>query len=65
MIDQNEAYRKLEIDVIDEDERPDAASAYQYRLVPNFWVDDEKVLEGIPNRGKIKDVLEKALDQKV
>ncbi|UUM13277.1 hypothetical protein [Proteiniclasticum sp. QWL-01] len=55
----------MEIDVIDEDERPDAASAYQYRLVPNFWVDDEKVLEGIPNRGKIKDVLEKALDQKV
>lgn len=55
------AYRDLAIEVIDEDQDPAKAGEYDYRLVPNFWVDGEKVMEGIPTQALIRQVLDQAL----
>lgn len=49
--------------MIDEDIDPKRAAQYQYKLVPNMWLGQEKVLEGIPTTDSIKAVLEKALEE--
>lgn len=59
---ENDLFNKIEIDIIDEDREPARAAKYQYKLVPNFWVGDEKALEGIPSTGTVREVLELALD---
>ena len=60
--ENNEKYRDIEIEIIDEDVSPKEAAAYQYRLVPNFWVGGEKALEGIPKIDSVQAVLDKALE---
>lgn len=61
-----ERYRDVEIEIIDEDQNPQEAARYDYRLVPNFWVDGKKVLEGVPRIETVRTVLDLAtarLDQ--
>lgn len=62
LIEKNEEYRDIEIEILDEDINPNEVKAFEYSLVPNFWVDGVKVLEGIPNKKKVRDVLEQALN---
>lgn len=61
--EKNEKYQDLEIEIIDEDLNPTEASAYQYKLVPNFWVGGEKALEGIPKLETVQAVLDQALNE--
>lgn len=61
--EKNDKYRDIEIEIIDEDLNPQEASAYQYRLVPNFWVGGEKALEGVPKLETVQAVLDKALEE--
>lgn len=58
---KNEEYRDLTIEILDEDVVPHETAKYSYRLVPNFWVDGEKVLEGIPSKMKVRAMLDRAL----
>ncbi len=59
---KDERYRDIEIEIIDEEANPEKASQYQYELVPNFWVNGKKVLEGVPKNDTVKAVLEAALE---
>ena len=61
LISKNEAYRDLTIEILDEDISPAETANYAYELVPNFWVDGEKALEGIPSKKTIQAVLDHAL----
>lgn len=61
LMEENEAYRALEIERIAEDLEPERAAAYEYELVPNFWYEDGKVMEGIPYILTLQDLLEGAL----
>lgn len=61
LLKENEDYCDLEIERIAEDLDPEKAAGYPYELVPNFWLDGEKVLEGIPYILTLRDVLEGAL----
>ena len=62
---ENSAYRTLEMEVIDEDGNPTEAGKYKYLLVPNYWIGDKKVFEGVPSKQALKspdEVLEKSLE---
>ncbi|MFB0919082.1 MAG: glutaredoxin [Clostridiaceae bacterium] len=61
MIKENPEYEKIVINTVDEDETPEIQDKYSYRLVPNFWIGEEKIFEGVPKKAIIKDVLDKAL----
>ncbi|MFZ2257222.1 MAG: hypothetical protein WAV55_03685 [Clostridiaceae bacterium] len=58
----NDQYNQIEFEIIDEDLDPQKAAQYQYELVPNMWLGQEKVLEGIPSTELLKAVLDKALE---
>lgn len=57
---KNPKYSKVEIDLIEESKNVQAASAHDYYYVPAFFVDGEKMHEGVPTLDKIQAVLEKA-----
>jgi len=50
----------VEIELIEESERPDAADAYDYYYVPTFYVDGVKVHEGGICRDEVEAILRKA-----
>ncbi|PKK40632.1 hypothetical protein ABB02_00081 [Clostridiaceae bacterium JG1575] len=62
---KNKAYRDIPLRIIDEEESPQQAHHYSYRLVPNFWIGEEKLHEGVPSEAALREVLEAALDPKV
>ena len=45
LMEQNPAYRDIEITKIEEDEQKEIAAQYDYWAVPTFYVGDEKVFE--------------------
>jgi thioredoxin 1 len=59
----NPEYSKVEINIIDEETEPEAARKYDYYYVPTFYVDDEKIYEGVPSREIVRTVFEKALNK--
>jgi thioredoxin 1 len=58
---ENPNYSVIEIKIIDEEKEPEAARKYDYYYVPTFYVDDEKIFEGVPSKEIIRNVFEKAL----
>ena len=60
---KNEKYQDIEIEMIDEEVNPEKAGQYQYELVPNFWVNGKKMLEGVPQTDTVKAVLDTALEE--
>lgn len=54
-------YKQVEIDVIDEEKEPDRIKGYQYWYVPTFFVDEEKIHEGVPTMELVEQVFQKAL----
>jgi thioredoxin 1 len=60
---ENPNYSVIEIKIIDEEKEPDAARKYDYYYVPTFYVDDEKIFEGVPSKEIIRNVFEKALEK--
>ncbi len=58
---ENPRYKDLDIRVIDEEQEPDIADQYNYYYVPTYYLDSEKVHEGIPNKAVIRTLFENAL----
>ena len=54
-------YRKVEIEVIEEQKEPEKTEGYDYWYVPTFFVDDRKMMEGVPTRELVERVLREAL----
>jgi thiol-disulfide isomerase/thioredoxin len=63
LISENPGYSKIKIIIIDEEKDPAAASKYDYYYVPTFYVDDEKIFEGVPSREIVRNVFENALNK--
>ena len=63
LMEENEQYKAIPIQVIDEtsDRRLDAS--YDYYYVPAFFLGDKKLHEGVPSKNAIKRVLDEALKQ--
>lgn len=59
--EENLYYRNIQIEVIDEGKHPDIANYYDYWYVPAFYVDNQKIHEGVPTIEKIQAVLEEAI----
>jgi len=54
-------YASLEIENIDEQERPDLSNQYEYYLVPAFFIGSEKMHEGVTTLDKVRRVFDIAL----
>ena len=61
LIAGNEAYSGIEIEKIDELVYPDIADEYDYYYVPTYYVDGEKLHEGVASPEKLKRVLDAAV----
>lgn len=57
---ENPAYKNLFIKVIDEEMHPEIAKQYDYYYVPTYYVDSEKIHEGVPTKEAIQNVFELA-----
>lgn len=60
---ENPAYRAVPIRRVDESAEVEFANSLDYYFVPTFYVDGEKLMEGIPTREKIQAVLDAALEK--
>jgi glutaredoxin len=58
---ENPAYSDIEIKTIDENLEPDIAEQYDYYYVPTYYINGEKVHEGVATKEKIKQVFDTAL----
>ncbi|BCJ97802.1 thioredoxin family protein [Anaerocolumna chitinilytica] len=58
---ENPAYKDIKIQYIDEELHPDVANSYDYFYVPTFYVDSDKIHEGVPSKEALKQVLDSAL----
>jgi len=58
---ENEAYKQIEVERIDEVIHADIAEKYDYYFVPTFYVGDEKTHEGSCEKKDIKKVFDAAL----
>ena len=56
-------YKKIEVELVDEGVHRDIAAKYDYYLVPTYYVDSEKVHEGVATKEKVRKVYEKALEK--
>jgi hypothetical protein len=54
-------YADLEIEKIEETRQPQLANTFDYYYVPTFFVENQKLHEGVATKEKIKYVLEAAL----
>ncbi|MEM1484243.1 thioredoxin family protein [Oscillospiraceae bacterium PP1C4] len=54
-------YQAVKIEVIEESKEPDKIKGYQYWYVPTFFVDGEKIHEGVPTLEKVERVFLEAL----
>ena len=54
-------YQDIEIETIEENDEPQKTKGLDYWYVPTYFVEGEKLLEGIPTKAKIEAVLKAAL----
>ena len=62
LIVENDKYRELTIDIVDERARPGYASKFSYNYVPTYYIGDEKVHEGAASLEIVRKVLEQAAE---
>lgn len=55
-------YAAVSIEVVDEEQNPALADSLDYWYVPTFFVDGEKIMEGVPSLALIDKVFQKALE---
>lgn len=57
---ENPAYDEVAFTIIDEKEEPDIAEKYDYFLVPTYYINGEKVHEGIASKEIVENILKEA-----
>lgn len=60
---ENPEYRSIPITLIDEKQQPQVAEQYDYYYVPTFYINGEKVHEGVASYPIVKDILRRAYQQ--
>ena len=61
LLAENENYRPVEVEVIDELAQPELADSYDYHYVPTYYVGEVKLHEGAATKENIRRVYEAAL----
>lgn len=61
LIQENQNYEKIKVNIIDEELHPEIANKYNYYYVPTFYLDTEKVHEGVPNKNIIRNIFDQCL----
>lgn len=63
LVQENPEYAKVEIEIIDEEKTPEKITehGFNYYYVPTYYVEGDKVHEGVPTKEIVKSVYEKAL----
>jgi glutaredoxin len=56
-----DAYKAIDIELIEESEESKIANSYDYYYVPTFYVDGEKVSEGAVTLEKVEEVFKKVI----
>ena len=59
---QDEAYKTIELEMIDERINPEIADKYDYYYVPTYYVGDKKLHEGAASLESIRRVFDAALE---
>lgn len=59
---ENPDFEKVEVKIIDENKEPAFAETLDYWYVPTFFVDGEKLHEGVPTKEAVEKVYEAALN---
>ena len=59
---QQDAYKTIEIELIEESEQAALADQFDYYYVPTFYIDGEKVHEGGIFEHEVEEIFKKALE---
>ena len=59
---QQDIYKSVEIELIEESEQAELANQYDYYYVPTFYLDGEKVHEGGIFENEVEAIFKKALE---
>ncbi len=54
-------YEDVSVIMVEESQQPEIANAHDYYYVPTFYVQDEKICEGVLTREQVQEVLDKAI----
>lgn len=60
LVEEYPEYKNIEVIKIDEIRQPEIADAYDYYFVPTYYIEDEKVHEGIASKEIVKKVFDLA-----
>jgi glutaredoxin len=60
---EQEAYRDIEVKMIEESEEAELADRFDYYYVPTFYIDGEKLHEGGITKAELEAILKKALEE--
>jgi thioredoxin 1 len=61
LLKKHPEYSSVETQIVDELEQPEFADEFDYYYVPTYYVGGVKIHEGVPTRGIIESVYQKAL----
>lgn len=61
LFESSPQYASIPLTIIDEVQDPDTADKYDYYYVPTYYVDNQKVHEGVASYSIISNVFEKAM----
>ncbi len=56
-------YKQIPLEIIDEGVERARANRYDYYLVPTFYLDDDKVHEGIITYERVSEIFQEAYEQ--
>ncbi len=58
-------FEKVNVEIIDEEKTPEKIKehGFHYYYVPTYYIEGEKVHEGVPSKEIVKSVFEKALEE--
>ena len=61
--EENDLYRTIEPQLVEETLEVDYAALIDYFLVPTFYIDDSKVHEGVVSKEDVRKILEATLEE--
>ncbi len=63
LIQENEEYKQIDIDFVEERREAKRANEYDYFYVPCFFIENEKIFEGAVTKEDVKKVFDRVLQQ--
>jgi len=61
LMQENEQYRDIPIQIVDETSQRALADSYNYYYVPTFYLGEKKLHEGVVTKNRVKSILDEYL----